>query len=321
MDLNFLKGKKVLVAGGAGLLGSALTDLLDREGIEVEATCFSRPPVPRLAHRYTRYDLTSPEQCLAATKGKDLVLICAAHSGGVQQTRNSPTAGILPNLAICAGLFEACSTNAVERALWISSSTVYQDAPHPIREDELDLNLPVHPVYDGVGDLYRYLEGLAGCHRRRRGLAISTVRTANIYGPFDRFADGRSHVIPALIKRALSGETPFTVWGDGATTRDFVYVDDLVAGLLELARHPEEAGPINFSSGRGVTVAELVETVLAACGHRAPVRFDPSQPTAIPYRVLDNTRFRERFGKLPTTPLAEGIARTVAWYRSELSRD
>jgi GDP-L-fucose synthase len=321
VDLNFLKGKKLLVAGGSGQLGTALTRLFTSRGIEVESSFLSSKPVPELSACYRKYDFTRYDDCLEATRGKDIVLICAAQTSGIQTNLHSPTAALRGNLAIYSGLFEACSSNAVEKALFISSSTVYQEACHPVREEELDLNLPVYDFYLGIGGMYRYLEQLGACYFRTRGLPVGMVRTSNIYGPYDHFEDDKSHVIPALIKRALGKAAPFTVWGSADTVRDFVYVDDLVTGLLRVLQGECGPEPINISSGTATSIGELVQAVLDTCGHRVAVQFDDSKPSAVPYRVLDNTRCDELFGKFPRTPLTSGIARTVEWYRSTLAQN
>ena len=124
---------------------------------------------------------------------------------------------------------------------------------------DLDLNLPPYELYLGIGWVYRYLEKLAKYYFLKRNLKIGIIRTANIYGPYDRFDDIKSHVIPALIKRALKNENPFVVWGDKKTTRDFVYVDDLSFAVLEVLNKFCNAEPINFSSGYGVTIENLVK--------------------------------------------------------------
>ena len=321
MLTDFLRGKKVLITGGAGLLGTALTYVLADAGIDVESTYFSRTPPVNLAHCYRQYDFSRFDECLRATSGKDVVVICAVQASGVKGVQDSPTAALLPNLAIHAGLFEACANNGVEKAVWVSSSTVYQEAFHPIREDELDLNLPVYDLYAGIAWVYRYIEKLADCYYRKRGLQIAVIRTSNIYGPFDRFDDQKSHVIPALIKRALAKETPFTVWGNDGIVRDFVYVDDLVEGVLRALQNRCIPDPINISNGSPVTIRELVEVVLATCHHCSSIIFDAEKPTAVPYRVLDNSKCASLLGDFPRTGLAEGIAKTVAWYTSKAARD
>jgi len=321
MNLDFLKGKKVLVAGGAGLLGCSLTKHLISHGISVESTYFSRTPPKGLEAHYRQYDFTKFEDCLSATSGKDCVVIFAVQASGVSGMKKSPTTSIMPNLQIHAGLLEACSQNGVEKVVWVSSSTVYQEAFYPIREDQLDLNEPPYKLYLGVGWVYRYLEQLAQCYYLQRGLQVGIIRTANIYGPYDHFDDIKSHVIPALIKRALNKEDPFVVWGNGYTTRDFIYVDDLAVGVIKVLDKYCIADPINISSGDPVNVRELVDVILKTCGHSTTPHYDPTKPTAVPYRVLDNTKFDTLLGKIERTSIEEGIRKTVEWYISTLSRE
>ncbi len=321
MTIDFLKNKKICVTGGAGLLGMALTKKFLAAGIDVESSYFSRLPLPDLAHCFKQYDFNRFDDCIAATRGKDVVIICAVQAAGVKGIQQSPTATLLPNLAIHAGLFEACTINRVEKAVWVSSSTVYQEAFYPIREDQLDLNLPVYDLYAGIGWVYRYLEQMAACYYRKRGLNIGVIRTSNIYGPYDRFDEQKSHVIPALIKRALAGESPYMVWGNGSTVRDFVYVDDLVEGVLRVLKGYCIADPINISNGSPVTIGELVTTILDVCNHQTPILFDHDKPTAVPYRVLDNTKCHTLLGEFPRTALKSGLQVTVDWYNSAQRRD
>jgi GDP-L-fucose synthase len=316
MNFDSMKGKKVLVAGGTGLLGTSLTKRLIDLGLSVTSTYFSRPPAKSLKANFQRYDFTQDKDCLEATQGQNYVIICAVQASGVANVGQSPTAAILPNLEIPARLLEACCENNVKKAVWISSSTVYQEAFYPIREDQLDLNQPTDVHYQSLGGVYRYLEALARCYYDKRGLQIGVIRTTNIYGPYDRFDEQKSHVIPALIMRALRKETPFVVWGNGHTVRDFVYVDDLTEGVLRVLNSYCNGDPINISNGTPTSIRELIEVILDVCNHSTIPNYDIHKPTAIPYRVLDNTKFNTLLGKIEKTPLIEGIRKTVEWYNS-----
>jgi GDP-L-fucose synthase len=321
LNLDFIKGKKILIAGGAGMLGMSLTRHLIFHGMSVRSTYFSRKPPPQLKSHFERYDFTRFEDCLAATKEQDYVIISAVQASGVSGARQSPTASILPNLEIHAGLLEACCQNRVEKVVWISSSSVYQEAFYPIREDQMDLNQPPYELYQGIGWVYRYLEQLAKCYYQKRGLQIGVIRTSNIYGPYDRFDDEKSHVIPALIKRALAKEDPFVVWGNGDSIRDFVYVEDLVEGVCKVLERYCIADPINISNGTPVSIKELVRVIMDICDHQVSPQYDPAKPTAVPYRVLDNTKAGTILGRIDKTPLEKGIQKTVEWYTSNLSRE
>jgi GDP-L-fucose synthase len=314
--IDSFNNKKILVTGGAGLLGVSLTKHFLSLGAEVSSTYFNRLPPNKYKKFYGQYDFNDFNDCLKATNNKDYVIISAVQASGVTGVLDSPTASILSNLKIHAGLFEACAVNKVKKVIWISSSSVYQEYNHPISESVLDLNSQPYDLYLGIGWVYRYLEQLANCYFIKRNLKIGIIRTANIYGPFDRFDDYKSHVIPALIKRAFNKENPFIVWGDKNTTRDFVYADDLSLAITNLLNGNCNAQPINYSSGVGVTIESLVNTILVQANHEVSAIFDSNKPSAVPYRVLNNDLYNSIFGKEKKTTLAKGIRQTIDWYNS-----
>ena len=302
-------------------MGVNLTRFLVDQGIDVQSSFYLRPPPLELERHYRQFDFGNFTDCLTATMGCDIVVICAIQGYGVKGMVQSPTSSILPNLTLQAGLLEACSQNSVEKTVWISSSTVYQEAFYPIREDQLDLNEPPYDLYQGVAWVYRYIEQLASCYNYKMETPIGVIRTSSIYGPYDRFDDEKSHVVPALIKRALQREDPFVVWGNRSTVRDFVYVEDLVGAVVRVLADYCNSDPINFSNGTPITVGELVDVVLEASQHTAVPDYDVTKPTAVPYRVLDNTKFNTVLGGVQRTSLADGIRKTIEWYESSATRD
>jgi nucleoside-diphosphate-sugar epimerase len=308
-----LKNKSVLVAGGTGLVGVNLVKKAYSMGANVTGTFFSREP-HALREVYTRCDFTKFDECLAATKEKDYVILCAAQSFGAKVMKENPSALILPNLNISIGLLEACRRNGVERVVVISSSTVYQEAYHPIGEDELDLNALPYSLYEGVGGLNRYVEQAARFYARNYNMKIGIVRAANIFGPFDKFDTEKSNVLPGLIMRAVRKEDPFIVWGNGHVVRDFIYVDDFIEAVLQILESYCIGDPVNIGSGEGITVREAVRTILEVCDHPVVPLFDSGKPSAIPYRVLNTNKFRSLFGEGKSTSFKEGIERTVEWY-------
>ncbi len=316
-----MKNKKVLITGGAGLLGISLTKKFLSLNYDVNSTFYNRPPPKKYKDYYSRYDFNNFDDCLTATKDKNFVIISAVQASGVSGVMESPTASILSNLKIHAGLFEACAINKVEKVVWISSSSVYQEYNKPIKESALNLNLPPYDLYLGIGWVYRYLEQLATCYFVKRKLNIGIIRTSSIYGPYDRFDDHKSHVIPALIKRALKKETPFVVWGDKNTTRDFVYVDDLSLAIINILDKCCNAEPINFSNGQETNIENLVKIILELTAHDIKATFDSSKPSAVPYRVLDNTLYNDMFGLNQKTSLKNGIKKIIDWYNSDEFRE
>jgi GDP-L-fucose synthase len=143
----------------------------------------------------------------------------------------------------------------------------------------------------------------------------------NTFGPHDDFAPETALVVPALIGRALSGETPFTVWGDGSAVRDLLYVSDAVDGMLLAYEKGIGEGAFNIGSGHGYSIREVVAAVLAATGHNVEVNWDTAKPTGEARKVADITRARNILGYDPKVGLPEAIALTVDWFRRNRSDD
>ncbi len=308
---------KILVAGASGLIGSNLLRRLRDDGRDAKGTYFANAPQPETGLTFEQHDFTKFDDCLAAVKDCETVILCANSVAGAQAMRANPTATLRPNLAITAGLLEAASRSKVQRVVLISSSTVYQEAERALKESDLDLNVQPYPLYRGVAWFHRYTEQLALFYHQLERFAVGIVRPTAVFGPFDHFEDGRSQIIPANIKRALAKENPYVVWGDGTPVRDFLFVEDFVNDLMQLMDGGCTGAVLNCANGTTMTIGEAVRDILAACEHDAEVRYDPSKPSAIPYRALSMERWTEVFGEPRRTPFVEAVRRTVDWYRDQ----
>jgi GDP-L-fucose synthase len=315
----FYRDKKVLVTGGAGFVGSHLVEELLRQGAQVRVAVHRRP----LSLRDDRIesmpaDLAQPEDCRAAVRGVQFVFHAAGAVGAAGVGADRVMSGITTNLVLTAQMLEAAMAAGVERFLLFGSSTGYPAADHPVKEEEMWAG-PVHPAYLGYGWMRRYLERLAEYAAANSALKVALVRPTAVYGPRDNFDAQTSHVVPALIRRAVAGENPFVVWGTGDEVRDFLHVSDLARGcLLALEKHAA-CDPINLGYGRAVTVREVVGIILKAAGHEgAEVKFDAAKPATIPFRSVDTSKARRLLGFEPRVTLAEGLAETVRWHRSTL---
>jgi len=164
----------------------------------------------------------------------------------------------------------------------------------------------------------RYLELLGRFAASKSSLNVAICRPTAVYGRYDDFDPQTSHVIPALIRRAVSKENPFVVWGTGEEMRDFLHVTDLVRGCLLLLEKHADCDPVNIGYGEAFSVRQIVENILKASGHsNADVQFDATKPTTIPKRMVDVTKARTLLGFSPSMTLPEGLADTVSWYRDQ----
>lgn len=309
---------RTFVAGGSGMVGTNLVARMQRDSLNFIASWFAHQPIEN-RDRYLQVDLTDFEQTLEATRGCDSLVACVGYTSGLGAKQGAPTAGIGPNLAMHANVLEAIRIHGMRRAVILSSGTVYQDSAQPLAEDDLDCNLDPPDANLFVGHVNRVIEQLSRSYQRRFGLDIAILRPSSIYGPHDHFDSPRSHVVPSLIRRALSAESPFRIWGAPHITRDFVYVDDVVDAALKVLNDPAQCDPLNVG-GVAASIDELARLVLKAVGLQAEIMYDSQMPIGAVRREFDSRRYRDRYPSALRTPLAEGLERTTRWYRQRRQR-
>ena len=310
----FFEGRLSLVTGGSGFIGTHLAEALLRNGGRVRLVLHKRAPIisdPRI--ETVHGDLSDPADCLKAMQGVQLVFHAAGVVSGAGGSADDAMAGIVTNLNLTSEVLRAAWSASVERILIFSSSTVYPATDHPIREDELREQQP-HPSYLGYGRMRRYFEHLAEFVASRSTVKVALVRPTAVYGPHDDFDPSRSHVIPALVRRAVEKANPFEVWGSGNDMRDFLHVEDFARGCLLAIEKHAVCDPINIGYGSAVSIRQVVETILKAADHDVSPRFDSSKPTTIPIRTVDTSKARRVLGFEPHIPIEAGLSELVRWY-------
>jgi GDP-L-fucose synthase len=312
----FYAGKRILVTGGSGFVGTHFVQALLEEGARIRIPIHQRPMIVKDARiELVQADLTRIEDCRAACKDMQYVIHAAGAVAAAGVTATNPMAAMTTNLVLTAHTLQAAWDMGVERYLVFGSSTGYPVTTHPVKEDEM-WSGPTHPSYFGYGWMRRYLERISEFAASKSKLGIALVRPTAVYGRYDNFDPVTSHVIPALIRRAVAKENPFEVWGTGNEVRDFLHVTDLVRGCLLMLEKHAICDPINIGYGKTVTIKDVVGAILKAAGHdKADVVFNSSKPTAIPVRMVDTSKARRILGFEPTVSLEDGLADTVAWYR------
>jgi len=312
----FYRDKTVLVTGGSGFVGTNLVEELLKQGARVRVTVHNRPMNIKDERIDTiSADLYKIEDCLAAVKGVDYVCHAGGGAIGAAVTAGNPMAAIAANMITTIQVIQAAWMEGVERFLLLSSHTTYPNAEYPIKEEEM-WSGPTDPSYFGYGWMRRYLERLAEFVVSRAEMKIALVRPTAAYGRWDNFNPATSHVIPALIHRALEKENPFVVWGSSDVVRDFVHVTDMArGGLLALEKYAT-CDPVNIGCGKAVTIGEIVDMILRVTGHQnARVEYDTSKPTTIPFRMVDTSKAKEVLGFEPQFTLEEGLRDTAEWYK------
>ena len=307
---------RVLVTGGGGFLGTHLVERLERDGHDV------------LVSRRRDYDLTrweDAERLFDETRPR-LVFHLAAEVGGIGANRANPGRFWYANLMMGAHVLELARLHAVDKLVNVGTVCVYpKHARIPFREDELWDGYP-EETNAPYGTAKRALLVGTQAYREQYGVDGIYLMPTGLYGPGDNFDLETSHVIPALVRKMIDSPDEIVLWGDGSPTREFLYVgsptreflyvDDCVEALVLGAERYDGAEPVNLGSGEEISIRALAELVAELTGFDGTITWDTSKPNGYPRRALDTSRAEELFGFRARTPLREGIARTVAWYRA-----
>ena len=308
-----LSGKRVFVAGGRGMVGSAIVRRLSSEGCEV------------LVAGRDRLDLLdqSAVRGWMAKERPDAVILAAAKVGGILANDSYPADFLYENLAIQTNVIEAAVRNDVEKLLFLGSSCIYpRMAPQPIPEDAL-LTGPLEPTNEWYA--IAKIAGLKLCqaYRRQHGVDYISAMPTNLYGPGDNYDLEKSHVIPALMRKAheakQAGGGVLKVWGTGSPRREFMHVDDAADAMVHLLKTYSGHRHVNVGMGEDVSVLELSRLIAEIVGFNGDITTDPSKPDGMPRKLLDVSTLFDT-GWRPRHDLRSGLEDAYAWFVEHLER-
>ena len=308
----FYKDKRVLVTGGTGMIGRQLVEMLLAAGAQVRVSSMDDPSRAHPAAEFRQANLTRFDNCLAVCQGIDYVFHLVGVKGSPAMTAKFPANFFVPVILFNTNMMEAARQSGVKNYLFTSTVGVYAPA-EVFREDDVWKTFPSEND-KFAGWAKRMGELQAEAYAIQYGWdRISIVRPANVYGPYDNFDPANAMVIPSLIRRALSGENPLVVWGDGSPVRDFIHARDVARGMM-LIMEKGYTKPVNLGSGVGITIRDLVDIVVANLAPRPKVVWDSSKPAGDKRRVMDMSRARS-IGFEPQVSFHEGIREVMEWYR------
>lgn len=310
--MSFIRGRRLLVTGGAGFLGRAVCQELQR-----------LQPADIFVPRSAQFDLRDRDAIrrLMATVRPEVVIHLAAVVGGIGANRRNPGRYFYDNAIMGIQLMEESRRSGVAKYVNIGTICSYPKfTPVPFREDDLWNGYP-EETNAPYGLAKKALLVQAQAYRQQYGMNAITLLPVNLYGPGDNFDEATSHVIPALIRKVIEGRDAgrryIDAWGTGTASREFLFVRDAAEGIVRATERYNKPEPVNIGSGQEITIRELTELIRELCGSQAEIRWDATKPDGQPRRCLDTTRAVKEFGFRASTSLHDGLAETIEWYRQD----
>jgi len=304
-----LKNKRVLVTGARGFVGQHLMQALDKHGVE-----------DIIAPPRQIYDLRLRRsvKALFLQFRPQVVFHLAAICGGIGANREQPAKFFYDNLKMGMEVMDEAYETGVEKFVQVGSVCSYPKyTPVPFKESDLWNGYP-EETNAPYGIAKKALLTMSQAYRQQYGFNSIYLIPVNLYGPGgDNFHLNTSHVIPALIRQMVSAKksgTDITLWGTGAASREFLYVDDCARGLIQAAERYDGIEPVNLGVGEEITIRDLATVIARLVGYEGKINYDPSKPDGQPRRCLDTSRAEDLFGFKATTTLEEGLKATIENY-------
>ncbi len=307
--MSFWTNKSVLVAGGSGFLGHHVVQELKRHG----ATTIHTPR----RREFDLRDRDQVQQCLRQTN-PDVVIHLAAVVGGIGANRKHPGSFFYDNAIMGLHLLEESRKFGVAKMTLVGTICAYPKfTPVPFLEENLWNGYPeeTNAPY-GLAKKMMLVQSQA--YRQEYGFNSIYLLPVNLYGPRDNFDPESSHVIPALIRKAIeareSGAREMICWGSGRATREFLYVEDCARAIVQASELYNESEPVNLGSGMEISIKDLSQLIADLCGFKGTLVWDATKPDGQPRRCLDTQRALARFGFKAETEFTDGLRKTIDWY-------
>ena len=322
-----LESQTVLVTGGAGFIGSFLTEeLLDRGATVVIADNFSRGNFEKISHLKDKIeirpvDLTTHKGCVEATEDVDGVFHLAASVGGIHYIQRENVHGLTPSVLMNQHMLEAARINNVDRFMFASSACIYRQEHDDLNRFSEEQAIPADP-HSTYG--WAKILGEVACNAYHTDTDVNTaaVRIFNCYGPRESLDPDSSHVIPSLCRKAIEAEDGDSIelFGDGTQERGFIYVTDLVDGMIRAMDQKVDGEPINLGNGAEVvSINELAEKIIEISGKDLTIEHDLSKPTGTDRYAADMTKMKEELDWEPSVSLDAGLERVYNWAEKQLN--
>lgn len=306
MNKAFWKNKKVLVTGGNGFLGTHLVRKLKEFGSLV------------FVPSSQQYDLRTRSACRKVVKNQEIVIHLAAKVGGIGFNKEHSGEMFYDNILMGVHIMEEARISGVKKFVAIGTICAYPKfTPLPFKEEDLWNGYP-EETNAPYGLAKKMLLVQAQAYRQQYGFNAIYLLPVNMYGPGDKYDKTISHVIPALIKKALDAKwqkkKEMVVWGTGKPTREFLFVEDAVEAILLATERYNKSNPVNIGSGIEISIKDLVKLICKLVGYKGRIVWDKTKPDGQPRRKLDTSIALKEFGFKAKAEFVDSLKKTIQSY-------
>ena len=309
-----MEKRKLLICGATGFIGRNLVErLVKRKDLEIYGTHFKSPALNIEGFKSIYADLTNPSYIDDLIKDKDIVIQAAASTSGAKDIIERPYIHVTDNAVMNSHILRSAYKNKVNHFLFFSCSVMYQSSKKPVKEIDFNPAQDIHPNYYGVGWTKVYIENMCKFYSRLGRTKHTVFRNSNIYGPYDKYDENKSHVFGATIAKVINkNNNTISVWVYGMAERDLLCVKDLV-NLVELAIDKQESyfELVNAGLGSSISIKELVKKIIKFSGREIEIIFDKNKPTINTQLCLDISKAKNIFNWQPKYDLEKGIKKTI----------
>ncbi len=306
-----MKKKRITITGGKGFLGKHLIRTFEERGYE-----------HILVADLPEYNLIRPEDIrrLYDEQRPDIVIHLAAKVGGIGFNQENPGSLFYENIMMGVQLLHEGFLRKLGKFVALGTICAYPKfAPVPFKEEDLWNGYP-EETNAPYGLAKKMMLVQSQSYRQQYGFNSIFLLPVNLYGPGDNFDPRSSHVIPALIKKCVDavqqGDEEIIVWGTGAATREFFYVEDAAEAIVLATEKYDKSDPVNIGAGFEISIRDLVTLIIELTGFRGRIVWDMTKPDGQPRRMLDTTRAFSELGFRARTDFRAGLTKTIAWYRA-----
>lgn len=326
--MSIYHGRNILVTGGSGLIGRALVQLLVERGAKVKVVSLDNPSRTPKGSVFFQLDLRDYSNCLRAAEDCEFVFHLAGIGGspaltsGFKDVVERPYIHITDNAVMNSYLMRGALDNRIGQFILFSCTVMYHSRNLPHTETSFDPSRPITPNYFAGAWNKLYLEKIAEFYSTLGVTQYTAIRHSNIYGPNDKYDPDHSHVFGATVTKVMTSRDKIVVWGKGKEKRDFLHVNDLVNFVdlvISLQKTPFEI--YCCGSGVGVSINELVKTMVRVSGRDVMVEHDLTKPTIPVDIVLDCSKAKSDLSWAPKVNLEKGIEQTFAWWKKNINNN